>query len=233
MLGLFDPVYLMIVGPTILIALWAQFKVKGAYGKWSKIGAASRITGAQAAKMMLERAGIGDVRIEQGRGMLSDHYDPRVRMLRLSPLNFSGTSVAAVGVACHEAGHAIQHAKGYAPLALRNTLVPVASIGSYLAWPLIFIGMIMQWAGLATAGLIAFGALVAFQLITLPVEFDASRRAKEQIRSLGIVQSREEGKGVSAVLDAAAMTYVAATVTALAQLLYFALRLGLLGGRDD
>jgi Zn-dependent membrane protease YugP len=233
MLGLFDPVYLLIVGPTMLLAIWAQMKVKGAYAKWSRIGNSSHLTGADAAERMLRHAGVTNVRIEQTQGFLSDHYDPRTRTLRLSPNNYSGGSVAAVGIACHEAGHALQHANGYAPLALRNAIVPVASIGSWLAWPMIFIGIILHMAQLATLGVIAFGALVVFQLITLPVEFDASRRAKQQLGALGIVGSREEGRGVAAVLDAAAMTYVAATVTAVAQLLYFALRLGLLGGRDN
>jgi Zn-dependent membrane protease YugP len=232
MLGMFDPVYWMIIGPTMLLAMWAQMKVKSAYNKWSRVGGSSRLTGAQAADRMLRHAGIHDVQIEETRGFLSDHYDPRSRKLRLSPHNYQQASVAAMGIACHEAGHAIQHAKGYGPLALRNAIVPVASFGSWLAWPMIFGGMILNIMELAMVGVVAFGGLVLFQLITLPVEFDASNRAKRQIMSLGIIQSDQEAKGVSAVLDAAAMTYVAATVTALAQLLYFALRLGLLGRRD-
>ena len=145
---------------------------------------------------------------------------------------YRGTSVASVGVACHEAGHAVQHAAKYAPLALRNAIVPVASIGSWLAWPMIFGGMILNMAGLAKLGVLAFAGLVVFQIITLPVEFDASRRAKDRLAGLGIVGTTAESRGVAAVLNAAAMTYVAATVTALAQLLYFAMRLGLLGGDD-
>jgi Zn-dependent membrane protease YugP len=137
-----------------------------------------------------------------------------------------------MGIACHEAGHAVQDAKGYAPLAIRNAIVPVAQIGSWLSWPMIFGGMLLQMQGLVLLGVIAFSALVLFQLITLPVEFDASNRAKAQLRSLGILHSDQEAKGVSAVLDAAAMTYVAATVTAVVQLLYFAMRLGLFGRRD-
>jgi Zn-dependent membrane protease YugP len=232
MLGLFDPLYWLIIGPTMLLAFWAQMRVKSSYEKWSQIGASSRLTGAEAADRMLRSAGLNDVKIEQVQGFLSDHYDPRSRVLRLSPQNYQGTSVAAMGVACHEAGHALQHANGYAPLALRNAIVPVASIGSWLSWPMIFGGLILNWMNLAIAGVVLFGALVVFQLITLPVEFDASNRAKAQIRSLGIIHSEGESKGVSAVLNAAAMTYVAATITALAQLLYFALRLGLFGRRD-
>ncbi len=228
----FDPLYLILVGPTMLLALWAQARVKGSYGKWSQYAASSGLTGAQAAARMLEHAGIRDVQVEQVQGFLSDHYDPRNKKLRLSPGVYSSNSVAAMGIACHEAGHALQHAKGYAPLALRNAIVPVAQIGSWLAWPMIFGGMLLQMQNLALLGVVAFSGMVIFQLITLPVEFDASNRAKEQIRSLGIAPSQKEAGGVSAVLNAAAMTYVAATVTALVQLLYFALRLGLFGRRD-
>ena len=232
MFGLFDPLYWILIGPTMLIALWAQMRVKSSYNKWSKVAASSRMTGAQAADRMLRHAGVTGVEIEQVQGYLSDHYDPRAKKLRLSPGVYQSESVAAMGIACHEAGHALQHAKGYAPLALRNAIVPVASIGSWLAFPMIFAGMLLQMSGLALLGVIAFGALVVFQLITLPVEFDASNRAKQQLRSLGIIQSQAEAGGVSAVLNAAAMTYVAATVTALAQLLYFAMRLGFFGRND-
>ncbi len=232
MLGMFDPVYWLFIGPTMLLAMWAQMRVKSAYSKWSKIGGSAKMTGAQAADRMLRNAGVHDVKIEMTQGFLSDHYDPRARKLRLSPGNYQSTSVAAMGIACHEAGHAIQHANGYAPLALRNAVVPVANIGSWLAWPMIFGGMFLNMMNLAIAGVVLFATLVVFQLITLPVEFDASNRAKDQIRRLGIIHSDVEEKGVSTVLNAAAMTYVAATITALAQLLYFAMRLGLFGRRD-
>jgi uncharacterized protein len=228
----FDPLYFIIVGPTMLLALWAQMKVKSAYGKWSRYAASSGMTGAQAAQHMLQNAGIRDVQVEQVQGFLSDHYDSRTKRLRLSPDVYSGQSVAAMGIACHEAGHALQHASGYAPLALRNTIVPAAQIGSWLAWPMIFLGMLLQMQNLALLGVVAFTLLVVFQLVTLPVEFDASSRAKRQLRTLGVIHSDQESKGVAAVLDAAAMTYVAATIGALAQLLYFALRLGLFGRRD-
>jgi len=226
----FDPVYLIIVGPTMLLALWAQLKVKSAYDKWSQQAASSGLTGAQAAARMLQSAGLQDVRVEQVGGFMSDHYDPRSKVLRLSPGVYGSNSVAAMGIACHEAGHALQHAKGYTPLALRSAIVPMANFGSWLAWPMIMLGMLLHIQQLALLGVIAFSALVVFQMVTLPVEFDASNRAKEQIRVLGVVHSDAEARGVSAVLDAAALTYVAATVTAVAQLLYFALRLGLFGG---
>lgn len=228
----FDPLYLLIVAPTGLLALWAQFKVKSAYSKWSKVAASSRLTGAQAAERMLQSAGIRDVKIEPVQGFLSDHYDPRTKTLRLSPGNYESRSVAALGIACHEAGHAIQHAKAYAPLAMRTAIVPVASLGSWLAFPMIMFGMMLNMLQLAQLGVLLFAGLVVFQLVTLPVEFDASNRAKQQLQSLGIIQSREEGRGVAAVLDAAALTYVAATVGAVAQLIYFAMRAGLLGGRS-
>ena len=229
----FDPLYLLIVGPTMLLALWAQMKVKGAYDKWSKYAASSGLTGAQAASRMLQNAGLRDVQVEQVGGFMSDHYDPLKKTLRLSPGVYASNSVAAMGIACHEAGHALQHATGYAPLALRNTIVPMAQIGSWLAWPMIMFGMLLHMQQLALLGVIVFSALVVFQMITLPVEFDASNRAKVQIRSLGVVHSDDEARGVASVLDAAALTYVAATVTAVAQLLYFAMRLGLFGSRRN
>ena len=229
----FDPVYFIIVGPAMILALWAQMKVKGAYNKWSEQPASSGLTGAQAAARMLQSAGLRDVEVAQVQGFMSDHYDPQSKVLRLSPGVYGSNSVAAMGIACHEAGHALQHAGGYAPLALRNTIVPAAQIGSWLAWPMIMFGLMLHMAGLAMFGVIAFSALVVFQMITLPVEFDASNRAKVQIRTLGIVHSDNEMRGVAAVLDAAALTYVAATVTAVAQLLYFAMRLGLFGSRRN
>lgn len=229
----FDPLYLIVMIPGMLLAGWAQWRVKSSYGKWSKYAASSGLTGAQAANRMLEHAGIRDVKVEQVQGFLSDHYDPRNKRLRLSPGVYSSNSVAAMGIACHEAGHALQHAKGYAPLALRSAIVPVAQFGSWLAWPMIIGGMLLQMQNLALLGVIAFSTMVVFQLITLPVEFDASNRAKAQIRALGIAPSQRESGGVSAVLNAAAMTYVAAAIGAIMQLLYFLMRAGLLGSRDD
>lgn len=231
--ALFDPMYWLFIGPTMLIALWASLKVKWAFGKWSKVAVSSRMTGAQAAARVLAAEGLTDVQIEETTGFLSDHYDPRTKVLRLSPQVFRAPSVAAVGVACHEAGHALQHAAHYAPLKFRNAVVPAASIGSWLAWPMILGGFILHLQGLALLGVIAFSALVVFQLVTLPVELNASRRAKKVLFDLGVIQVQEEANGVAAVLNAAALTYVAATITALAQLLYFLMRLGILGSRRD
>ncbi len=228
-----DPLYWLLIGPTMIMAFWAQMKVKSTFKKYSRVATGNRMTGAQAAAAVLRYAGIGDVRIEQVGGRLSDHYDPRSKTLRLSPDVYGSYSVAAAGVAAHEAGHAIQHARGYAPLKLRSALVPVASFGSWLAWPMIIFGMMLQSMQLMQLGIIAFSALVAFQLVTLPVEFNASSRAKAVLVKAGVLGSREEAEGVNKVLGAAAMTYVAATVTAIAQLLYFLIRSGLLGGRDD
>lgn len=229
----FDPLYLLFMAPAFLFALYAQWRVKSAVNKWSRVGTLSGMTGALAARRILDAAGLQNVTVEQSSGWLSDHYDPGSHALRLSPQIYSTPSVAAVGIAAHEAGHALQHADGYAFLRLRNAIVPTAQIGSWLAFPLIFIGMLLSFKGLALAGLALFAVIVVFQIATLPVELNASSRAKEIVFNMGIVQSSEEGAGVATVLNSAALTYVAATVAALVQLLYFALRLGLLGGRDD
>lgn len=229
---MFDPLYLIIVGPALLLALWAQMRVKGAYAMYSRVPASSGLSGAEAAASALQAAGIYDVSIEAVRGFLSDHYDPRTKTLRLSPGVYSGRSLAAVGIAAHEAGHAIQHARNYGPLALRSFIVPVASFGSWLAFPLIFLGFLMQAAGMVQLGILMFSVLVLFQFVTLPVEFNASTRAKEALASSGIVHGREEMDGVSAVLGAAAWTYVAAAVSAALQLLYFVMRFGGVGRSD-
>jgi len=229
----FDPLYLIIVGPTIIIALIAQVMVKSAYSRYSKIGVAKGFSGAEAAARLLDRAGISDVKIEMVKGYLSDHYDPTNKVLRLSPDVHDGRSIAAVGIAAHEAGHALQHETGYAPLMLRSTVVPVAGFGSYLAWPMIILGILLSRPSLLLVGIILFSVLVVFQIITLPVEFNASSRAKATLADTGIVVNQQEMNGVASVLNAAAMTYVAATITAIAQLLYFVLRSGLLGGRGD
>jgi len=228
-----DPLYWLLIGPTMILAFWAQMKVKANFSKYSKFTTASRMSGAEAAEAVLRYANIHDVRIEEVGGFLSDHYDPRTRTLRLSPEVFHGRSISAAGVAAHEAGHAIQHARSYAPLKLRNAMVPMASFGSWLAWPMILFGMLLQSMQLMQLGVIAFSALVAFQLVTLPVEFNASNRAKAVLVKSGVLANRAEAEGVSKVLNAAALTYVAATVTAIAQLIYFALRAGLLGGSDE
>ena len=230
---LIDPLYIVMILPAFLLAIYAQIRVKRAFAKYSRVGTTSRLTGAAAARRILDYNGLHDVAVEVAGGWLSDHYDPKARVLRLSPDVYNTPSVAAAGIAAHEAGHALQHAGGYALLSFRNLVVPTASIGSWLAFPLILGGFILSLKGLALAGLALFAAVVVFQLVTLPVEINASRRAKQVIADLGIIQSPEEARGVAAVLNAAALTYVAATVSALVQLLYFALRLGLLGGSDD
>lgn len=232
-IGMLDPLYWVMIVPTMILALWAQMKVKSNFARFSKYTTSRRLSGAQAAEAVLDYAGIRGVRVEETRGFLSDHYDPRKKVLRLSSDVYHGQSVAAAGVAAHEAGHAIQHAKGYAPLALRNAMVPLAGFGSWLAMPMIIFGMILQSMQLMQLGVLAFAALVVFQVITLPVEFDASSRAKAVLVKSGVLANQAEVDGVGKVLNAAAMTYVAATITAVVQLIYFALRAGLLGGSDD
>jgi uncharacterized protein len=232
-LSMMDPLYWLLIGPTMILALWAQLKVKSNFNKYSKVGTSRGVTGAEVAELVLRSANIGDVHVEEVGGYLSDHYDPRSKVLRLSPDVFRGRSISAAGVAAHEAGHAIQHARDYAPLKLRSALVPVANFGSWLSWPIIMIGMLMQSMQLLQLGVLLFSALVLFQIVTLPVEFNASSRAKEALVRTGVLTSGEEREGVNRVLGAAAMTYVAATISAVMQLLYFAIRAGLLGGRRD
>lgn len=228
----FDPLYIIMIMPAFLLSLYASFKVKATYSKYSKIPAISGITGSQAARRLLNSAGIYDVAIELGRGFLSDHYDPANRVLRLSESVYSGNSLASVGVAAHEVGHAIQHANGYAPLRLRSSLVPMANIGSGFSWILILIGFVMHAKGMLLLGIMFFSVVVLFQIVTLPVEFNASSRALKALPVAGILSS-DEVSGAKKVLTAAAMTYVAAAVSAVLQLLYFLIRAGLIGGRDE
>lgn len=226
----FDPTYFLFIGPAILLSLWASWRTRSAFKKYSKVRTASGLTGAQAAKLMLERAGIHDVEIVATRGTLSDHYNPLKKTLALSEPVYGTPSVAAVGVACHEAGHAIQHATGYKALALRSVLVPTAGIGSKLGIWVMLAGLIFQTQALVGVGAVLFSAVVLFQLVTLPVEFDASARAKKLAVEHGIVLPQER-EGIDRVLNAAAMTYVAAAVSSLLTLLYYLWRSGLLGGR--
>jgi len=226
-----DPLYIIMIIPALLLSVYAQFKVKSVYGKFSKVPSARGLSGAQAASMILEAQGIRDVKIEMGKGFLSDHYDPRGKVLRLSGDVYGGYSLASVGVAAHEAGHAIQHAQGYIPLKLRSAIVPVATVGSKLAWPLLIIGFIFMSKSLISAGIIFFSAAVLFQLVTLPVEFDASIRALRALPATGVLVDSEV-QGARKVLSAAAMTYVAAAAAAVLQLLYFLLRAGFLGGDE-
>ena len=224
-----DPTYILILIGVIL-SLVASAKVKSTFAKYAKVRNSQGFTGAQAAQRVLERAGIYDVRIEHVSGNLTDHYDPKSKVLRLSDSVYGQSTVAAVGVAAHECGHAIQHAKGYEPLKLRNTLVPIANFGSQIAWPLILIGFIITSEAstfLINLGIIAFSLAVVFHLITLPVEFNASNRAIHMIADTGMMYG-EEIKGAKKVLNAAAMTYVASAATAVLQLLRIIL---LTGGR--
>lgn len=226
----FDPMYFVFIGPAILLSLWASWRTRSAFKKYSKVRTASGLTGAQAAKLMLERAGIDDVEVVATRGTLSDHYNPLKKTLALSEPVYGTPSIAAVGVACHEAGHALQHAKGYKPLALRSALVPTAGIGSKLGIWVMLAGLLFQAQPLVLVGAVLFSAVVLFQLVTLPVEFDASARAKRLAVEHGIVLPQER-EGIDRVLNAAAMTYVAAAISSLLTLLYYVWRSGLLGGR--
>lgn len=228
----FDPMYFLILAPGMLLALWAQFRVQSAYGRARQVRAQSGYSGAQAAAALLQAAGVSGVRIEPVEGFMTDHYVPGQRVLRLSPDVYAGRSLAALGVAAHECGHAMQEARRYPLLSLRNSLVPLAGFGSNLSWIIIMAGFFLQLAGLIYLGIAAFAVTVVFQLVNLPVEFDASRRARIALVDAGLVTA-EEDVTVAKVLNAAALTYVAATLTAVLTLIYFLLRSGLLGGRRD
>lgn len=226
----FDPVYIMMVMiPGLLLGMWAQARVHNAYAKASKIRPASGLSGAEAAQVICREAGMSDVRIEPVQGWLSDHYDPRHKVLRLSPDVYNGRSLAALGIAAHEAGHAIQDAVGYGPLRLRGAMVPMASIGSGLSYLVIFAGFFLNITNLILVGVILFSGVVAFQLVNLPCEFNASSRARQMLLTLGLVRP-EEDRAVKSVLGAAAMTYVAATITSVMTLLYYIM---LFTGRRD
>ena len=207
---------ILILLPAILFALWAQSRVKSTYAKYSKEFA--RLTGAEAARMVLEMNGVNDVTIEPVAGELTDHFDPKTNTIRLSKGVYDVTSVAAVGVAAHEAGHAVQYAVGYSPIKLRTAIIPVTQIGSTLSWPILLVGLLLGSETLAMAGVLLFCAVVLFQLVTLPVEFNASNRALDTLSASGYLQE-EQLAGAGKVLRAAAMTYVAALAQALAQLL--------------
>jgi Zn-dependent membrane protease YugP len=233
----FNPTYLLFMIPPLLLSLWASWRTRSAFNKYSKVRTLSGLTGAQAAKRLLDAAGIRDVEIVPTRGTLSDHYNPVTKKLALSEPVYGAPSVAAVGVACHEAGHAIQHAHHYAPLWLRSLLVPTANIGSKLGYFVMLGGLMLMYMGsgpfgqkIVLLGAVLFSAVLLFQVVTLPVEFDASSRAKRLAVEHGIILEQERA-GMNAVLNAAALTYVAAAVSTLMTLLYFLLRSGLLGGR--
>jgi len=206
--------------PALLLGLYAQYKVQRAFAKWSNVRARRGITGAQAARRILDAFGLYDVQVEEVSGFLTDHYDPLHRVLRLSPKVYRTPSIAAVGVAAHETGHALQHAKGYWPLQLRSAAVPSVQIGSWLGPVIFIVGLLFNSISLAWMGVILFSAVVVFALITLPVELDASARAKRILAGEGILEP-DEMKGVREVLNAAALTYVAAAIQALSTLLYY------------
>src|SRR5213080_3214651 len=212
--------WLLYIGVPLIIGIWAQIRVSSAFSRWSKVRDSANITGADCAREILQAAQIHDVDVVETNDFLGDHYDPRDKRLHLSSNVYHTPSVAAVGIAAHETGHAIQHAKAYAPLKARMLIVPVTQIASQMLPFLIFGGIIFHLTGLITLGIYCYMILLAFQLITLPVEFDASRRAKIILQQMGIVQPGEEVAGVNRVLNAAALTYVAAFVATLGNLLY-------------
>jgi Zn-dependent membrane protease YugP len=229
---MFDLTYLLFIAPGLILSMWASFRVKSTFNKYSQVPSRRGLTGAQAAAELLRGAGIGDVTIVRSHGMLTDHYNPVTKQLALSDAVYDSRSVAALGVATHEAGHAIQHARHYAPLWVRSALVPTANIGSSIGYMVMVGGLLFASTNMVLIGAILFSAVLAFQVVTLPVEFNASNRAKALIVEHGIV-TMDERRGVDAVLNAAALTYVAAAVSTLLTLLYFLLRSGLLGGRRD
>jgi uncharacterized protein len=234
MFTLFDPMYWLIVGPTMLLALWATWRVKSTFTRYSNVGVRSGMTGAEAAAAVARAAGLevgvarrgdasvaGVVSIQRFEGFLTDHYDPSTKTLNLSPDVYDGRSVSSIAVAAHECGHAIQDSQGYLWLAFRSQMVPLTKIGSNLWIWVFFAGMILSQRWLLNAGIVLFALVVLFQIVTLPVEFDASNRAKAVLASSGIVSTQEEAQGVSRVLGAAAMTYVAGALTAVATLIYY------------
>jgi Zn-dependent membrane protease YugP len=229
---IFDPLYFIIIAPGLLLALFATWKVKSTFKRYTEVPLASGWTGAQIAEEVLRRSGVQGVRVEEHEGWLSDHYDPGERVVRLSHDVYHGQSISAAGVAAHEAGHALQHAQGYAAMKLRQNLVLPANLGSSLSYIVIFGGFFLQMAGLIWVGIALFSAVVLFQLVTLPVEFNASSRARLQLVQLGLV-NRSEEKGVGKVLSAAAMTYVAALITSILTLVYFLIRFAGVGRSDD
>ncbi len=216
----FNPMYFVFALPALILGMWAQFKVKSAFQKYSQIRTTVGLTGAEVARRMLDMSGLYDVQVEMTNGFLSDHYDPTSHKLRLSPDVYRGNTLAAAGVAAHEAGHALQQQDAYLPMQIRSAIVPTVQIGSWLG-PIIFIvGLLLNFTQLAWIGVILFGATALFAIVTLPVEFNASNRAKAWLADSGVLYQGEM-QGINAVLDAAALTYVAAAVQAVSTLLYY------------
>lgn len=224
----FDPMYLVFMVPAMIIMALTSAYVRSSYNKWSRVRATSGLTGAQAAQRLISSGGLYGVQVAGTPGELSDHYDPRNKTLYLSQGVYNAPSVAALAIAAHELGHAQQDAEGYFPMRVRSMLVPAVAIGSNLGWILIMIGLVLGMTELAWVGVLVFSAGALFALATLPVEFNASARAKELLYTTGIIQTEEERRGVNRVLNAAALTYVAGLITAILQLLYFVF---LVGGR--
>ena len=225
----YDWTYILLI-PALILSMWAQFRVSSTFSRFSKVRASSGMTATQMAEQLLHAEGVYDVSVERTRGDLTDHYDPKNMVLRLSDSTANSTSVAALGVAAHEAGHVLQHRDGYAPLMLRTAAVPVVNIGSNLSWPLFLVGLIFSWEPLLYAGIALFALAVLFALITLPVEFNASKRALAALEANGYLQPGEEMRGAKKVLSAAAMTYVASAFMAIMQLLRL---LAIAGARRD
>ncbi len=226
-----DPTMILLI-PAMILAMYAQMKVNSTYHHYSQVASKRGMTGADVARYILNKNGLYDIPIERVQGQLSDHYDPRSRVVRLSEGVYDSTSIAALGVAAHEVGHAVQHDTGYMPLYIRNTIIPVTQIGSYVSIPLLILGLLVASPRLVELGIILFAAIVFFQIITLPVEFNASRRAVAVLGDEAIL-SADELVGTKKVLSAAALTYVAAAITAVFQLLRLLIISGVLGGRDD
>jgi Zn-dependent membrane protease YugP len=224
----YNPTYLLFMAPAFILMLLTSWYVRSSYNKWSRVPSASRMTGLQAAQRLISTGGLYGVNIEGVGGNLSDHYDPRTKTLRLSQGVANNASVAAVAIAAHELGHAMQDAEDYIPLRFRAALVPAVNIGSWLGWILIMVGLFLNMVNLAWLGVLVFSGGALFALATLPVELNASARAKQLLSDTGIIQSEQERRGVNNVLNAAALTYVAALLTAVLQLLYF---VSLIGGR--
>ena len=228
----FDPLYLLFLAPGIILALWAQARIGAAFRQASEVPARSGYSGAETAQVLLNENGLDRVIVEPTEGFLSDHYDPSNKVLRLSPDVYQGRSLAALGVAAHETGHAFQDAHGYPLLAIRNAIVPLAAFGGSISWILITLGFVFAMANLLYIGIAAFALTVLFQLVNLPVEFDASARARRHLLQTGLVTA-DEDKEVGRVLRAAAWTYVAATLTSILTLAYFLFRAGLLSSNDE
>jgi Zn-dependent membrane protease YugP len=227
----YDVSYWVYMIPAFIVMLAAQYYVSSSYKKWSQVPNRSRITGAEAAQRLIRSGGLYDVNVEGVTGKMTDHYDPRQKVLRLSQGVYQSSSVAAVAIAAHELGHAMQDKEGYFPLRLRSAMIPAVNIGSTVGWLFILLGIFMQWTGLAWLGVIVFATGALFSLATLPVELNASARAKKLLVQSGIIVGQDEQQGVNRVLNAAAFTYVAALITSVMQLFYFTGLVGGMGGR--